>query len=420
MPSILLVAAAFAPSKQIGGRRAERMAVFLARHGWQVTVLAMHASYMPPEDPSLHFVAAGVEVLRTHALTPRRFLRAGVAAIRGPARPVPNRPAGPTVALRQRSWARRQMAWLLDRFDFPDEVAGWRPFAKAAVRGRRFDVVLGSLPPISSGPLAAELARLTGARLVLDYRDPWTELRALWDSPRDLDRHRRLEDACLAQAALVIAVTPTLCRWLHQRSGRPVELVTNGFDAPVYPQFAPPVLPARLVYAGSLAYGRDLKPLLRAMALLRLDDNPSELQLIYAGTEGAGLLAQARELGVADAVTDVGEQTSAAALALLDGALAGVVVVSPDFQYAYPGKVFEILGRARPLLVLAPQGCDAAELTIHHGVGWSHAPEDVAGLAATLRRALAGEMPEPRDLETLSAPRVMARLVDLLRGLVRT
>jgi glycosyltransferase involved in cell wall biosynthesis len=419
MPSILLVAAAFAPSKQIGGRRAERMAVYLAQHGWQVTVLAMHASYMPPEDPSLRFAAAGVEVLRTHALTPRRFLRAGVAAIHGPTRPVPNQPAGPTVALQQRSWARRQVAWLLDRFDFPDEVAGWRPFAKAAVRGRRFDVVLGSLPPISSGPLAAELARLTHARLVLDYRDPWTEIRALWDTPRDLDRHRRLEDACLAQAALVIAVTPTLCQWLQERSGRPVALVTNGFDAPVFQQFAPPVPPARLVYAGSLAYGRDLQPLLRAMALLRRDAQPLPLQLVYAGTDGAGLLAQARELGVADAVIDLGEQTSAEALALLDGALAGVVVVSPDFQYAYPGKVFEILGRARPLLVLAPQGCDTAELTIRHALGWTHPPEDVEGLADSLRHALAGELPVPRDLEVLSAPRVMARLTDLLEDLVR-
>lgn len=419
MPSLLLIAPAFAPSRLIGARRADRLAGALTRLGWQVTVLTLRPRYMEPNDPGL-LRPDGVEVLETEAFIPRMWLRPVWRRLR----PVATGQAPAATSTPSANPGRRSaLADLTKWLEFPDACIGWLPFALAAVRGRRFDVVMGTMPWFSVAVVAGQVARECKARLVLDYRDPWSEIVTASSAPTRSEAawraaHRALEDRLLHQADLVVAVTPTLRRWLQARTPVPVELVTNGMPTPAFPAFSPPTVPPRLVYAGSLAYGRDLRPLLQAMALLRRDANPVPLQLIYAGRDGAGLVQQARDLGVADAVTDVGEQTSAQALALLDGALAGVVVVSPDFQYAYPGKIFEILGRARPLLVLAPPGCDAAELTRRHQIGWTHADHDVEGLASSLRRGLAGELPVPRDLHELTVPHVMARLDGLLRDLL--
>jgi hypothetical protein len=154
------------------------------------------------------------------------------------------------------------------------------------------------------------------------------------------------------------------------------------------------------------------------MARLRPEFGPGDLRLQHAGPHGRVLRDQAVALGVDDAVDDLGEVSSARALQMLDGALAGVVLVPPAVEYGYPGKIFEILGRGRPLLLVAREGSDSARLVDRHQLGWTHDAADVDGLVETLRRAVAGEAPQPRDLDELQADRVMADLQRRLAALV--
>ncbi len=416
-PRLLLVASTIAPSRVIGGRRADRLAQHFSRAGWQVTVLTVHERYVPPLDPSL-LPPAGVEIIRTHALMPRVLLKSvhgQVSRLRPPSPSVTASGGAGGSAPTSAGLLRKGLQRALAPFEDPDEFEGWRHFALAAVRKRRFDVVLTTVPPPSSLALAADLAARVGGKLVLDYRDPWSELSA----PAQRSRHQRAEDQVLARADLVVGVTPTICAMLASRTRAPVELVTNGFDAPVYAAFgAAESGPMRLVYAGSLAYGRDLEPLVRALAALRPQVSAQQLRIEYAGPHGAGLIAQAHRHGVADAVTDHGELPAARANGLLRGAMAGVVVVSTGFAYAYPGKIFEILGQARPILALAPADSDTAQLVTTQGLGWSHAPDDLNGLVRTLRAGLDGALPQPVDIRSLHADHVFARYEGLVRGLI--
>ncbi len=415
MPSLLLITATYPPSRLIGGRRPARMAAGLAARGWQVTVSTLHPRYMTPLDAG-DTATPGVEVLRSHALMPRVWLR----------NDRPGTAAPSATPWRSDKTVRSVLGSALRQVEFPDEYAGWLPFALAQLRGRRFDVVLATLPPATDAVIGALIARLSGAKLVLDYRDPWTETMTadgsygapLGYAQATIDRHRALENRILQQAALVLAVTPMMARWLAARTTQPVEFLPNGLDTPP-PETPPPrALPLRLVYAGSLAYERSLDSVLAAIARLQHAFPPDKLQLTYAGPHGADLRRAAEAHGVAAWVDDRGQLPSQQATALYVGAAAGVVSVSARTDYSYPGKLFEILSAGCPILLCGPQTCDAAQLVRDLGAGVIDDGADPERSAALLTELLRTEPGVLAGLAPWLAPAQVARLDGLLRGLL--
>lgn len=420
MPSVLLVTCAFGPSRRVGARRPERMARHLTARGWKVTVLTLRPEYVPPLDPALRIVGE-FEQIATHALMPRRLAgwTSGLLRSRPPAVPVVQ-PAAVARPARGGLLAAVAPALLgvVHATEIPDEWIGWWPFARLAMRGRRFDVVLGTVPPFSTAVIARDLARQMQARLVLDYRDPWTEVVAATGTRSEsrVALYRKIENACLADADLVLGVSPSICDNIRKHARCPVDLLTNGYvprtgAAPRLAAGGPPVL----TYAGSLAYGRDLTAVFQALAL----DRAPTWRVEYAGVQGAGVQAQAVALGFNGVVDDQGELDLEDALAALDRATVAVVLVGPIYAYGIPAKIFDIISRGKPILLIGPKGCDAARLVERHGLGWVHEPADITGIAATLRRAAAGTVPVSRDIEQLRVDVVMDRLDVHLRALLR-
>lgn len=416
MPSLLIVTAAFPPSRLIGSRRPLRMALGLAARGWTVCVLTLEDRYMRPVDdrgPD----PEGIEVVRTHAAMLRSWLPRPTAKQNVAATP---KHQGPSSSLR--AIAGR----VLQRTEFPDAYAGWMPFAWAAMRHRRFDLVLATLPPPSAALLGAFIARQTDARLVLDYRDPWSEVLTPDGSygaeravpAAEIALHRGLEDRVLRHADLVLAVTPRIRQWLAARTPRPVEFLPNGLDeVPADPPL-PRLEPARLVYAGSLAYERSLQPVLTALALLRDRFGPDQLRLTYAGPDGARLRREASQAGVADWLDDFGELPAAQARSLYRGATAGIVSVSARTDYSYPGKLFEVLGAGCPIWLCGPEQCDAAQLVRDLNAGEVDTGSSPEHSAAVLTRLLCAPPTAVQGLQPWLASNQMSRLDRLLRGVL--
>ena len=422
VPRLLIISAFFPPSRKIGARRPERFARHLAERGWDVTVLTLRESYVRPLDEEWN-PPPGVRVVRTHAFIPGNALRRAARAIhrlnardgRPPGDGEGGRdlvgPSAPTTGTVEEGAARplRNAFWrTVARAEFPDRWIGWKPHALAATRGRGFDAVLATLPPYSAALIARRIARREGAIFALDYRDPWTEApRAGWDPAlyaHLIDRHRRVEDACLRDADLVLATSPTICRWLAPRAGIEPLFAPNSFDQL---QKVPGPRSRTLVYTGSLAYGRSLEPVLAAMARLSADPDGRDLELVYAGTEGAQVLAQAARLGMSGQVRDVGHLTARESDALVRNALAAVVLVTPRYEYMLPGKLFDVVASGTSLLLVAPANADVATICRENRLGWHHVPGDVEGIAASLRRALAGEVPVPEGLDALRTDHVI-------------
>ncbi len=428
MPSILIVSAYFAPSGQIGGRRTEKIAGHLARCGWDVTVLTMLAKHTPPVDPSL-VIPENVEIIRTTAFLPRTILRnLRRFRLRNPLRCNYAEPDHKAPRHQTTMWGRFRSALLaraentarrmLPLFEYLDEFSGWKPFALGAVRSRSFDVVLGTLPPFSAAWIAHEAARRCGAKLVLDYRDPWCEIleKPIFGihSWKTLQKHRRVEQMCLDHAAMILGVSPTICNWLRARTQTPVELMPQGFEPVVGTSASPSGSPTRLVYAGALTYGRALTPLFEAIALLKDTIPPQELQIVYCGPNGDIAQAGAKKVGVTEYFQNLGQVSAGRAREVMLSGTAGIVLISSGYEYAYPAKLFDILGAARRVLLIGTPQSDAAALLAQHRLGWNHSETDVRGIADTIRNTTQGAHPVPVGLEDLSVTTLMNRLNQLL------
>ncbi len=421
---VLLVSYHYPPMGGAGVQRALKFSKYLGDFGVQCTVLAAHdPGYQ--QDPSLLADIPGkVRVLRIeHRPLLQRALawRVGAgrsAVVASPARAaastLPARVPSPAVAREATTGASRHR--LRDAAlaayasaHFPDDKAGWarraRAPAQALLREERFDLVFSTAPPMSAHALAATLARQAGRPWVADYRDLWTENPA-YAAPawrRMLDR--RTETAWLAQAAGLVTVTPSWQRLLAVRLGPngPVAFIPNGYDEADFAALAPVRRDDgvfRLVHTGAFYGPRDPGTLLDALALYLRDAPPTArpLRLRLVGAMGSRFAEKLRAFeaqypGVVEQRPymphheALAEMVAADALLLVvgagDGTRARVTVAG-----TLPGKIFEYLRAARPVLLLGDEAGDAAALLRQHGRGWVADETQPAAIAAALRQMM--------------------------------
>jgi glycosyltransferase involved in cell wall biosynthesis len=384
--SILLVAQLTPPSPLVGAHRAGALAKHLARRGHRVTVLTSVASGSGP-------VPGASRVVRTRDLlaSPLNWRRGNLDVLQGAT---------------QASYG---AASPLERLVVPDlSTVGWLPFAlpRALSLAERFDCVITTSPPASAHAVGAAL-RAAGTPWIADLRDGWTfdPPRAPWPTRAQAVADGWLERRLLSAATRIVAVTSPIAADLERRLGRPVGVITNGFDPDEKPAPNAPELDAArhsLVHTGRLnvvgrspgAFFEGLREFLR-----RRPDGGRSLEVVLAGPvseEQAALLADGRLDGV---VRSLGSLERGVALALQRRADSLLVLaegndVRPARSIA-TGKLFEYLGAGRPILVLGAES-EAARIVTDAGAGMVARGDDPAAIAAALETIADGGLP-PRS-----------------------
>lgn len=215
---ILLVSYAFPPVSSPGAIRIERFAHYLAASGHAVTVLtcsnaysSMTSSQSDPSDSRL-----GYKVIRARDLVDKTSY------------------SGTSRSARKQT-LKGSIATFLASMFYPDRNVTWAPMALSAVQRlpRDFDFVLGTYPGASNLLVAAYAGKRLKGRLVLDYRDLWTDSdpnkRRSWIR-RACDRF--LENRLLKRSALVLTVNQFDAQVMRRRTpeGIDVETVYNGHE----------------------------------------------------------------------------------------------------------------------------------------------------------------------------------------------
>ncbi|MFH0946718.1 MAG: hypothetical protein V2A76_16105 [Planctomycetota bacterium] len=418
--NVLIIAFHFPPIAAAGTHRTLNFVRQLSRRGYGLGVLTTSSFGGLGLDWSLAGrVPAGVLVARAPHVDPFRVLaRLHKARSGRPEAAVMPTGEGGGPPDRPRLFFPRALDYASRLANLPDRYTSWIPLAVARgiLLGRRIgaEVIYSTAPPYSAHLVGLFLSKVLGLPWVADLRDPWT-LNPFHANPYPslcaLDR--TMERWVMFGAQRVILNTRQAEAGYRERYPDLDQFCTinNGIDPDLLS--IPPEPPARsgrltLLHIGSI-YGRRFpRGLIEALARLR-DSDPDLYRRIVVeqiGPEDHGerLLAEAKELGVADQLRLRGPVSHAEALRRCRQA-DGLLLLGPrgaEPEVQVPSKLFEYLAAGRPVFALAQ--LDGAIASLLADVDRPHViadPNDPAGIHDGLRRfAALSEHASARVAET--------------------
>jgi len=431
-PRRLLVLSHFFPPLAGGGvHRVLGFTRYLPRHGWRCTVVCAGREDYWVTDESLEArVHPETEVVRVSggsALAAWLRMRAGDRGRR----------SGSTFAgLRAlSSW------WLL-----PDSYAGWsRRAGREAARlleDATFDAVLSTSPPDSIHEAARRLRRAGGPPWVADFRDPWMGLH-LRTPPTRWHRARQaaMERGVMNSADVILVASQLHGEWIERDYGEPIAQrvvhLPNGFepsgDTPATRAEADAIAESDadrfvMVFTGTLALMPDAMTFLDALheLLERRPEARRRVRVHLVGPYEADYEDRALALGLSGIVRFEGAQSHARARAYQSRADLLLLWKPSGAPTMVPGKLYEYLDSARPLVALLDAGAEAARMVASAGGDVVHA-RDRAGLGAVIERHYlawhenaARARPRPEWVDQHTRERLAAKLAGVLDRLVAT
>lgn len=381
-PHVLLVSYFFPPATGGGVPRPVKMAKYLRRLGWTVTVLTVAA---PGAVDELLDIGTSVPVVRVREWRVGPLLVVLGAAVRLLRRTyeAATQSIGGAPTLLDRGFAYEEK-------EIESSKIGWVIPAFLAARklhrSSPIDVAIVSLPPASSGTVGWLLRRTTGVPYVVEYRDPWT-VGAFWTADADgrprtdpattarLQLTSRLEAALLRSAAAAIVVNGAVHidllrqRFQSETVGKPVVQIRNGVDLEDVQKASERTAgnTVQLLHTGFFYHFYTPHHLVKALFHLQ-ETKPEALAGIRFDFVGGGfpeeLLREVRARGLGDVVRALTPLSYSESLAAMRGADGLVAVVPPlrSDDERLPTKLYEYLATDRPILAIASPGGAVARL----------------------------------------------------------
>lgn len=319
-------------------------------------------------------------------------------------------------------WSRLHWGWA-DRLkidQLKEQMAG---------EGIRPSLVWGVSTGYLDGAVAAErIASAYGVPWVLELHDPPRRAGLGQDSEIIKQQFARL----LGSAARVIVTAHTYGLELVKRYSLAEEKwATVHLTYEGKPAVGEPVRKDvySLAYVGSLNGGRSLGALVDAVqgALRCQPEMCSSFRFELAGG-GPGFEEVAQlstKYGLEGLIRVRGVLPVNEADRLIASAAAAVVVQEEKSALQVPGKVFESVKAAKPIIGLMPENCEAAAILRQSGLAFIHDSRDVEGMSSTLIRLWQawqrGEQivnPDWAYIEQFSTERLPNKLASVLGGIV--
>ncbi len=431
MPSdarrLLVISYYFPPDGCVGGLRWAGIAKYLARLGWQVSVLTASRPAGSDATPGVQveWCPRFPTVLDRYQALRRRDRQASRSVATASRLARPSRPPGLLRELR-----RELVAFLA----LPDWSRGW--LLRAALRARsvvrRFQphFVVSSGPPHSAHLVAAMATMGGSARWFIDLRDPWAgpiatawQSHPIWGTRMFRAVMPRLERLAFRAAQGVIATTPQLAEALTAKyPDVAVTYLRNGVD----PESLPPRAPQSyggigIAYAGTLYGSHDLGSVMQALRVF-LQRHPEAAQagskLRVAGhadpTNARACEEQIAALGLEQHVEVLGVLPRSQALDVLSRSRLAVVLAQ-ELEMQVPAKLYELVAMGIPTLVVAEARSAAAIEGKRLGVTVLDSG-DVDGILRLLEELWRNAPHAPPSHTAITYGHVAARVQELLTG----
>jgi hypothetical protein len=426
MKRVLIIAYYWPPNAGVGVYRWLKFARYLPQHGWQPVVYTPANPEMQAVDTSLlQEVPPEAEVIRAPITEPyswyKRFTGRG------------REERLQTAFLREtaaKSWKEDLALWLRSNLFIPDARIWWvKPSVKrlaAYLKQHPVDAIVTTGSPHSLHLIGVQLKKLTGLPWIADFRDPWTNIdyygQLKLTAWADREQHR-LEKLVLQQADRVITVSPTWAKDLERIAGRPVEVITNGFDPNDLPEKVVAVDEEwSLVHVGSITPTRDVPLLWKALRERAARDAEfnGRFRLRLIGGVDHAVMQSIHDAGLGPWVERLAQVDHSEAIRQMMRARVLLLPVNntPNVGGFLPAKVFEYLGVGRPIFAVAPKWSDlAALLGQGHGVVER---DDEAAMRAAVNGLFRLDAAGALEASAYSRQALTKRLVEVLEELENT
>jgi glycosyltransferase involved in cell wall biosynthesis len=329
---IVLISYWYPPAVGAAAERIHSFARYLPRHGWRVRVVTADA-------PGPRFEPEGVTVY----------------------------PVADRIAPRRRTFAdydphARASAWkrFLRELVFPDRFRFWQkravPVLRSVMAENLPDVVLASFPPASAVLAGMAACELSGARLVLDFRDRWFGPGGYEPvSKRNRLAHQTLEKAAVAASGGIITVSDAMAEAIVSEHGYPREriaVIPNGYEPgePDREGVRPVLDPLTIVHVGTVIERNRPDLFFSAVRDLHRGGRLGVVRLRFVGNLSRDYL---RRMGLDSVVESTGLVSREAARQEMAAAPVLLLLVG-DYvaRWGCNAKLYEYIRSGRPIVCL--------------------------------------------------------------------
>lgn len=260
-------------------------------------------------------------------------------------------------------------------------------------------VILATGPQFHNFVAALLLKQILGSKLVLDYRDEWSEC------PFDFVQKGRAnawwEERCLGDSDLVVFTTASMRLHALQRFPRLEESMTcvveNGSEADDGEWQGPSEIldfmrtddRASIAFLGTLGQHTDPSSFLTSLnqVLERRAELRDSIRILWIGNQDPDRLAAIASLDRFGVSRCFGQVSQAEARLIMEHSRALLLIVNREMDRYRPGKLYSYLAARPPILVFGSFG-EAGQIVSELGAGFVVDDGDGAGLEGALSNML--------------------------------
>lgn len=344
---ILIISLFFAPSTMVGGKRFSFLSRILQKRYPELHVLTLKEKYISPQDKSLRY---GGTIHRVGMYPPH--------------------------PINKNNLFKKIFNTLWEKYlCFFDPFSGW--ILPAIIKGLKIikdykiDMIIVTGPPFSSMIVGLMLSLLTGAKLILDYRDPWTSYDRIRIYSKIFGKkiNEFVEKASVKRAAGLVFCSQIMKANFLESFGKytkaPCHVVTNGFHGKETIQ---PLSLGKdkknMVYAGSFYGERKIELLSESLFHLLNEGSITKdsFCLHIFGKIKDEDKQVIKKFGLECIIKEHSPVPYKKIIKYMKDADILFLPSGTDVGYAVPYKFFDYLSVKRPIFAVAPEDSAVADL----------------------------------------------------------
>lgn len=266
----------------------------------------------------------------------------------------------------------RLLLYIRGNFFIPDARKNWvKPsvaFLSEYIQNHQIDTIITTGPPHSLHLIGIKLKQHLNVKWVADFRDPWTTIgyhKSLKLTARSAQKHLALESEVLNSADQLVVTSHNTKKEFETKTNQPISVITNGYDSHHIER------PSKdekfsIAHIGSLLSERNPLQLWEAISELMEENNEFQkaFELKLIGVVSDEVLQSLSEFGLQKYINDLGYVSHKEAIKqqMASRVLLMIEIDSEDTKVIIPGKLFEYMASATPILAVGPVETDVEEI----------------------------------------------------------